>query len=268
MCEMLMTQDSMADVRAARPSGWPRRATWCINNKYSMEGGPMARGLVAATLGLVVLVSACGGPPRLPTARVPPSLLTAPYRVNPGDVLEVRFQYHPADDRRVVVGTDGSLGLPVTGEMDVGGLTLREVEELIETKAARFLREPVVTVTIAESQARAYIGGEVKDPGFVSLVRPMTAVQAVVERGGFLDTADLSEIVVLSHSAGRPVARRLDLKKELRAGKLDATVLRANEIVIVPKTGIAKVNRLVDQWINGMTPDVLRSVRFGTIDVF
>jgi len=227
----------------------------------------MARGMIAVALGLVVLISACGGHPRLPTAKVPPSLLTAPYRVNPGDVLQVKFEYHPADDRRVVVGTDGSVELPVTGELNVGGLTVREVEELIEEKSGRFLRQPVVGITIVESQARAYVGGEVVNPGFVSLVRPMTALQAVVERGGFLETADLSEIVVLSHSAGRPVARRLDLKGSLNAGKLEGTVLQANEIVVVPKTGIAKANKVVDQWINGMTPRALSSFRFGTIEI-
>ena len=228
----------------------------------------MPRGMIAVVLGFVVLISACGGHPRLPTAKVPPSLLTAPYRVNPGDVLQVKFEYHPADDRRVVVGTDGSVELPVTGSLNVGGLTVREVEELIEEKSARFLREPVVGITIVESQARAYVGGEVANPGFVSLVRPMTALQAVVERGGFLETADLSEIVVLSQSAGRPVARRLDLRGSLRAGKLERTVLQANEIVVVPKTGIARANQVIDQWLNGMTPRALSAIRFGTIDVF
>ena len=227
----------------------------------------MARGTIAGVLGLLLLISACGGGPALPTARVPAPLLTAPYYVHPGDILEVKFEFHPKDNRRVAVGTDGIMALPITGEMQVGGLMLREVEELIETESARFLRDPVASVTIVESQARAYVEGEVGNPGFVSLVKPMTALQAVVERGGFLATANRSEILVLSHAAGRPVARRLDMKKAMSRGRLGGPILHPNEVVIVPKTGIAKANQVVDQYINRMTPQIIRQFRFGTINI-
>jgi len=228
----------------------------------------MVRAAISGVLGVVLLVAGCGGGGRMPVPKVPESLLTAPYHIHPGDALEVKFEYHPDDTRRVVVGGDGTITLPVTGEVQVAGLTLREAEALIEKRSARFLREPVVSVSIAQSQARAYIGGEVMNPGFVSLGRPLTAMQAVIERGGFLPGADLSDIVVLSHAAGRPVARRINLKENLDDGKLDGTVIAADEIVLVPKTGIAKANQWVAQWLNGMTPTALRAVRFGTIEVW
>lgn len=203
-----------------------------------------------------------------PTTSVPTTFLSAPYRIHSGDLLEVKFEYHPQDNRQVIVGTDGRAQLPSTGEIYVSGMTLPEAEELIARRSSQFLREPVVSITIVESRSRVYVGGHVSNPGFVTLLKPMTALQAIVERGGFLPTADMEEVVVLSHSAGAPVVRRLDLKNELKAGRLDGMVLHADEMVLVPPTGVATANLWVDQWINGMIPDIVeRSLRFGTIDI-
>jgi protein involved in polysaccharide export with SLBB domain len=193
--------------------------------------------------------------------------LAIPYQIRPGDTLDVRFKYHPADDTQVMVDTSGRLYMPITGELSVQDLTLPQLEELIREKSSRFLRDPVVSVTVSESQARAYIGGEVVDEGFVTLMRPTTVLQAVMERGGFTTGADLGKVVVLSHQAGRPVARELNLKTELEGDPSSRTLLVADEIVFVPKTGIAKANQWMDQYVNKMTPEFLtRMIRFTPID--
>jgi polysaccharide export outer membrane protein len=192
--------------------------------------------------------------------------LATPYLVQPGDTLSIKFKYHPNDDTQGSVNTDGHLALPLTGDMYVAGQTLPDVERLIAERASRYLRDPVVSVSIVQSQARAYIGGEVVNEGFVSLTKPMTVLQAVLERGGFTPSADLSEVVILSHDEGKPVARPLDLEAELQGDPTERSLLAADQIVFVPQTGIAKANQFVDQWINRMTPDILtRMIRFQPI---
>jgi polysaccharide export outer membrane protein len=192
--------------------------------------------------------------------------LSAPYRVHPGDVLDVKFKYHPGDNTTATVDTDGRLNLPMTGEIQVSGLLLPELEQVIRERASRYMRDPVVNVTVATSEAKAYIGGEVVDEGFVTLTRPMTVLQAIVERGGFRPGADLSDVVILSHEEGQAVAREIDLEAELEGDPSERTLLAADEIVFVPKTGIAKANQFVDEYINRMMPDFLtRMIRFNPI---
>ena len=223
----------------------------------------------AAVVATVITLSVvgCRGGVKLDPAMVNVSEgLTIPYRVHPGDTVDVKFKYHPGDNQQGIVDSSGRLMLPVTGDMEVAGLTIPELEKLIETRSSRFLRDPVVSVTIARSEARAYVGGEVIEEGFVTLNRPTTVLQAVFERGGFKPTADLDEVVLLSHEAGQPVARVLNLEAELQGDPSERTLLVADQIVFIPKTGIAKANQFVDQWINGLTPEILtRMIRFNPI---
>ena len=213
-------------------------------------------------------IAGCQGGVQLDPATVNVSQgLAIAYRIHPGDTIDVRFKYHPADDTKATVDTSGRLSLPITGDLQVAGLTLPELDALIRERASRYLRDPVVNVTVTESQAKAYIGGEVADEGFVLLTRPMTVLQAIVERGGFTTGADLDSVVLLSHEAGQPVAREIDLSAEIQGDPSDRTLLVADEIVIVPKTGIAKANQFVEQWIDGMTPEfVTRMIRFVPIN--
>jgi len=222
--------------------------------------------LLLGVLG-VPLAAGCYGGVKLDPATVNVSQgLSVPYRVHPGDIIEVKFKYHPADNSTATVDTDGRFNLPMTGELQVSGLLLPELEALIRERASRFMREPVVNVTVTTSEAKAYIGGEVVDEGFVTLTRPMTVLQAVFERGGFGPGADLSDVVILSHEEGQAVARAIDLEAELEGDPSERTLLAADEIVFVPKTAVAKANQFVDEYINRMMPDFLtRMIRFNPI---
>jgi protein involved in polysaccharide export with SLBB domain len=185
--------------------------------------------------------------------------------VQPGDVLDVKFLYHPNESEKLVVRPDGTLALGITGDLEAAGLTVAELEDLVRARASRYLRDPVVNVTVAESGARAYVGGEVANAGFVSLTKPMDVLQAVLERGGFTEGAKLSEIVVISQSSGELVVRQVDVEAAADGQPLESVQLGPNDIVFVPKTGIAKANAWVDQYINGLTPDILKNVRVSPV---
>jgi protein involved in polysaccharide export with SLBB domain len=232
-------------------------------------GGRRRPGRALAALALVGLSAGCtyrqAYPPNLAlpiaTAGEPGS-----YRVQPGDLLEVKFLYHQNENQRLAVRPDGGLALAITGDLDAAGLTLDELEDLIRARAARFLRDPVVSVTVAESGARAYVGGEVTSAGFVSLGKPMNVIQAVFERGGFTSGADISDVMVIqNHADGEVVVRRLDVGAAMKENSLEGAMLQPNDVVFVPKTGIARANTWVSQWIDGLTPEILKSVRTGPV---
>ena len=226
------------------------------------------RSVITGSLVLLMLTMGCSGGIELDPAQINVGQgLAIPYRIHPGDVLDIKFKYHPADDTIVTVDTNGRLFLPVTGDIQVAELLVPEIEALIREKSSRFLRDPVVSVTVAQSQARAYIGGEVIEEGFVTLMRPTTVLQAIMERGGFTTIAKMDKVVVLSHQEGRPVAREIDLKAELSGDPTDRTLLVADEIVYVPMTGIGKANKWMDQYVNKMTPEFLtRMIRLQAIN--
>jgi polysaccharide biosynthesis/export protein PslD len=194
---------------------------------------------------------------------MPPSAEdAASYRVQPGDVLEVKFLYHSAENQRLAVRPDGGLALGITGDIPAAGKTAEELEVLIRERASRYLRDPVVNVAVAESGARAYVGGEVTSAGFVSLGKPMNVLQAVFERGGFTTGAKLSEVLVISRSEGQAVAvRRLDLETAMKQSSFEGAMLAPDDVVYVPKTGIARANSWMNQWIDGLTPEFLKNIK-------
>jgi polysaccharide export outer membrane protein len=216
---------------------------------------------------LSALLPACARRPPAPPV-VPETVAVEPYRLQAGDVLEVRFQYHPTETQRVTVRPDGTVGLDITGDLQGGGLTVEEFESLVRERSARYLRDPVVTVMMLQSVARAYVGGEVTSAGYVTLNKPVTVLQAILERGGFKSSADLDNIVVMSRAAGGQgdgAVRRVSIEKALDGGPVEGGMLAPEDVVYVPKSGIARANAWVDQWIDGLTPQLLKGVRFPTV---
>jgi protein involved in polysaccharide export with SLBB domain len=223
----------------------------------------------AVVLGAVLLALAgCSRPkPELPEHMVLTAPPAGPYRVQPGDVLAVKYKYHPDEDVQVTVRPDGGLAAGIAGDVQAMGLTGPELEDLIRTRASRYLRDPSVTVGVVALAARVYIGGEVANAGWVSLAKPMTVLTAVMERGGFTRWADLDAIYVMSPSKeleGSLDVRRLTFDPMNPASTVNKVLLTPEDVVVVSRTGIGDANVFVEQWINGLTPEILRGVRLGT----
>ena len=230
-----------------RICAWLRRSSW----------------LRGVSLGLMLFGALACGRTRAPAPFEP--ALTGPYQLHPGDVLDVKFLYHPSETQRLTIRPDGTLPLSITGDLDVNNLTVDEAEDLIRARGEKYLRDPVVSVTVVESGARAYVGGEVENPGFVSLAKPMSAVQAILERGGFGRGADMTRVTIISHVDGKSVVRELNIRRDDKDAAPVLESLAPDDVVFVPKTGIAAANAWVEQWIDGLTPQMFKSVRFPSL---
>jgi len=225
-------------------------------SRARLSGTSCLRGV---SLGLLLLAALACGRTRPPAPFEP--ALNGPYQLHPGDVLEVKFLYHPTETQRITIRPDGTLPLSITGDLDVNGLTVDEAEDLIRARGSKYLRDPVVTVTVIESGARAYIGGEVENPGFVSLAKPMSAIQGILERGGFGRGADMTRVTIISNIDGKSVVRELNLRRDDKEGVPIEESLNPDDVVFVPKTGIAAANAWVEQWVDGLTPQIFKSFR-------
>jgi DNA-binding NarL/FixJ family response regulator len=95
-------------------------------------------------------------------------------------VLEVKFLYHPSETQRITIRPDGTLPLSITGDLDVNRLTVDEAEDLIRARASKFLRDPVVSVTVVESGARAYILKGVAARELLRILRAVAAGESYV----------------------------------------------------------------------------------------
>lgn len=181
------------------------------------------------------------------------------YRLAPGDIIDVKFPYHPEENERVPVRPDGMIDLQVVGDVDAAGLTVGELEKQIVELASRTLRDPVVSVVIAQlAEHKVYVGGDVLRPGFVNYRDGLTPLQAVIERGGFTDTAKTDEVLYITRIGEEIQAQRLDLESIIDGDSTEEIIMAPDDVVFVPKTFIGKADVWVDQWIRGLLPTVPR----------
>jgi polysaccharide export outer membrane protein len=217
----------------------------------------MAILLVAGGLGC-----AARQPPVDPTvyaaALAPPEPQTAgpDYRIGIGDELHIRFVYQPDQNEELPVRPDGRISLASTGQLDAVGLTPSELERLIEDRSSSRLRDPEVTVVVTKiGPQTVYVGGEVARPGVVALQPGMTPLQAVMQTGGFRDTAKRDSVVLITPAGGGTfAASRVNMEQVLEDGVPERVRLRANEIVFVPKSWIGDMNEVVNLYVRGLIP--------------
>jgi len=210
-----------------------------------------ARHIGAGVL-MALLAIACAKPPVLPPPPPPPVL---DYVIEVGDSLGIRVLGQAGLDERVTVGPDGRIEMAPIGSVAAAGHTISEIDATISERLAHYVRAPRVTVFVREfANLNVYVGGEVKRPGLVPLSSGMTSVMAVFAAGGFRDTGQRDQIVILRDSgAGRSKIHTLDALAVL-TGSVPDIVLEPYDVIFVPMSFIASVDLAVEQYIKRMVP--------------
>ncbi len=179
----------------------------------------------------------------------------AMYRLQPGDTLRIKFLYHPELDIKVPVRPDGNITLQLAGDIHAAGLLPAELEKIIKERTSDRLREPEVSVIVAQlADQRVYVGGEVKLPGFVTFHPGMSPLQAIMDRGGFTDTARIDSVLRVSGAEEDMQGTRLDFTKPLTDGRGGDVRLVAGDVLFVPRTFIGDVNSFVKLYVRGILP--------------
>jgi protein involved in polysaccharide export with SLBB domain len=242
------------------PGGAAKERETMAHSETLRAGVPAQALIVLCAFGIAV--SACSSVGRrLPPPEETYALTSGPidrgdYRLQANDRLHIKFPYQPRANQELPVRPDGKISLDVTGEIVAEGLTPHELEALIKEKAASRLRDPeVVVIVTGIGDRRAYVGGEVGRPGFVSVQDGMTPLQAVLAAGGFKDTAQKDSVLYIARGAsGAYRASRVDLEDVLRNGVPETVRLMGNDVVYVPATRIANLGTFVEQYIRKVLP--------------
>lgn len=125
-----------------------------------------------------------------------------PYRVGPGDVLEVVVDGRADLSRLPTVQTTGGVFLPRAGYVEVAGLTTDEIEARIAPLiVADDLPVPEVSVRVKEYKSQfVWVHGEVLHPGRKPLRGGTRLIDALLDAGGF--TARASGSVTIQRQDG------------------------------------------------------------------
>jgi polysaccharide export outer membrane protein len=120
-----------------------------------------------------------------------------PYRVGPGDVVEVAVDGRPDLSRMPTVQTTGSIWLPRAGDVQVRGLTPAEIAARLQPLlAGEDLQAPAVVVRVVAFNSQfVWVSGAVNRPGRKPLRSGTRLVDALLDAGGFVQSAS-GEVIV------------------------------------------------------------------------
>lgn len=177
--------------------------------------------------------------------------------LSPGDVIEFKFFYNPELNDAQTVRPDGNITLQLVGEVMAQGKTPAELRDELVKLYTPELRKPEVAVIVRSLYERkVYVGGEVKTPGLILIPGRLTALEAIMQAGGFdRRTAKLSNVVIIRHKEGKRYGCALDYSKIIKGTEeAQPFLLEPGDIVYVPRTTIVQVNQWIDQYINKIIP--------------
>ncbi|MBZ2188152.1 polysaccharide biosynthesis/export family protein [Alcanivorax sp. JB21] len=173
------------------------------------------------------------------------------YVVGAGDVLNITVWDHPeltipAGSMRSPseagnwVHNDGTIFYPYVGVVEVAGLRVTEIRDMITRRIARYIEDPQVDVTVAAFRSqRVYVAGSVREPGAYPVTNvPMRLLDVVNAAGGVTEEADWRNVQLTRD--GREY--RLSLREVYERGDARYNVLlKAGDVVHVARADDNKV---------------------------
>lgn len=164
------------------------------------------------------------------------SAILEPYRVNPGDILEVSVWKEEGLERQVLVRPDGMFSFPLAGDVQAQGQTVEQIRMEVTAKLSRYIPDLVVTVSTQDIGGnKVYVIGQVNRPGEIVANPRVDVMQALSVAGGATPFADLNGIRILRRAGNQQQALRFNYGDVSKGKNLEQNiVLQAGDVVVVP----------------------------------
>ncbi|MAD74784.1 MAG: sugar ABC transporter substrate-binding protein [Rheinheimera sp.] len=207
----------------------------------------IANRLLAALVMVLVSLStltACSYSRQLPRATVQESLTTSvsnyQYLVGPNDSLTIFVWRNPELSGSFIVRPDGKISTSLVEDVPVSGKTPTQVARDMEEILGKYIRDPVVTVSVTNFigpySEQVRVIGEATNPQAVSYREYMTVLDLMIAVGGLTEFADGNGAKLVRTSSGGQVTYSLRLDDLIRDGNISANVdILPGDIVIIPE---------------------------------
>lgn len=130
------------------------------------------------------------------------------YPVKPGDLLRIAVFDNPELTTETKVSAGGRIAFPLIGEIEIGGLTPSETQARIATMLrGRFIKNPLVTVSVARKQMTVNLLGEFVKSGLIEVPDGSTLLDVISTAGGLRSSA--GDSLVFKHNVLAPGGKEL-----------------------------------------------------------
>jgi polysaccharide export outer membrane protein len=174
------------------------------------------------------------------TAALAPGRVPAePYRLAPGDVLDVIVAGEPdlsSGPVGILVGPDGRLGIPTLGLIEAAGKTCDEVAEAIrQGLEGRILVQPQVMVRLQKHNQGVSVLGFVANPSRVPILAGSSRLSEVLAAaGGVAPGEGSTQRVIVTRATGEVI--EANLTDVLKGAPQADIAVQPGDVVYVPHT--------------------------------
>jgi len=196
-------------------------------------------------------------------------------RLREGDQIRIGIWGYPELTTDLLIQSNGVVYAPLVGEVKVLGREIKEINQEITEKLSELIVDPVVTVqpikgvgrqlvvdpvvsVLPESvrERRVSVIGQVAAPGLYPIRDSLTVIEALTS-ANFLRSGALNSVIVIrGYNTPNPEYKRLRIK-DFISGKATTNqnlYLVDQDVVIVPKRFITKVDHFVQDFLVSVTP--------------
>jgi polysaccharide export outer membrane protein len=133
------------------------------------------------------------------------SPMASEYKLGVGDQLNIWVaQLDQFSGKIFTVDREGCITPPMAGRLYVKGMTVGQAEEAVKTALRRYIRDPEVGLSLAETKNEGVsITGSVARPGVYQLSQGRTLVEMLMMAGGLQPTAGPFAAILRPLSSGR-----------------------------------------------------------------
>jgi polysaccharide export outer membrane protein len=161
------------------------------------------------------------------------------YILGPEDTVEISVFRHDELKMEVAISATGKIPYYLIGDVQAGGLTQFQLRDTIQRELAKFIKDPKVVVRITEYRShKAFVLGQVKNPGVYRMRNDYTLLEAISSAGGITPDAYLSG-AFLVRDGKMLLVNFLDLIK--RGNTEENIPLLPGDIVYIPDKSEQKV---------------------------
>ncbi len=135
------------------------------------------------------------------------------YTLGAGDMVRMLVFNVPGISGEFIVSDAGTLSLPLVGDIQAGGKSVKAVREAITKELANgYLRDPRISLEVLTYRP-FYILGEVQKPGEYPYSSKLTVMQAIAKASGFTYSAAKGKIFI--KNAAQPGEKKYNLTPDL-----------------------------------------------------
>ena len=153
-----------------------------------------------------------------------------------GDELKITFPGSANLDSAQQIRRDGKIVMPLIGEVQAAGMTPDALRESLVKLYASQIATKEINVFVQSSSFPVFVNGAVVHPGKILSDHPLTALEAVMEAGGFDYTvADTKDVKITRNENGLYKSYKLNLQRVLDGKDNTPFYLKPSDIIYVPQ---------------------------------